>query len=66
MPGTDLRPAIQMVPRTDYRPIAVMSVNSMPRYKSFVHDAAHALQVGLASKRTSVWRHGRNALERKR
>jgi hypothetical protein len=50
MPGTDLRPVIQSVRgRADYRPIAVMSVNSMPRYKSFMHDAAHALQVGLPS-----------------
>jgi hypothetical protein len=51
MPATDLRPIIHSAPgRVDYRPIAAMSVNSIPRYKSFMHDVAHALQVGLATK----------------
>jgi hypothetical protein len=48
MPATDLRPIIQEVAgKPDYRPIAVMSVNPVPRYNSFMHDAAYALGVGL-------------------
>ncbi|MEY9418046.1 hypothetical protein ABIF69_004488 [Bradyrhizobium japonicum] len=69
MPGTDLRPIIHSAPgRVDYRPIAAMSVNSMPRYKSFMHDAAHALQVGLASNADfgeASWE-VQNALEKQR
>jgi Bacterial TniB protein len=48
MPATDLRPIMQEVAgKPDYRPIAVMSVNPVPRYSTFMHDAAYALGVEL-------------------
>ncbi|NEU97991.1 TniB family NTP-binding protein [Bradyrhizobium uaiense] len=48
--ATDLRPIVHKTETGTERPIAVLSVNSRPRYNSFLHDAALALQVSLPKR----------------
>lgn len=48
--ATDLRPIIHRSEAGTERPIAVLSVNSRPRFNSFLHDAALALQVNLPKR----------------
>jgi DNA polymerase III delta prime subunit len=48
--ATDLRPVIHRTEAGIERPIAVLSVNSRPRFNSFLHDAALSLQVDLPKR----------------